>query len=135
MIVIKVEGLQKLRKQIEQLKGETRRLISIEMDKAQLSAITIAKRLVPVDTGRLRQSIGPAGRRGLDRSFGSNVEYAAKIEFGDLAPTSPTESISRFDSDEGRVAQPYLRPAADMVIGPTEKRIVKIIEREIERST
>ncbi len=135
MVIIKVDGIVKLRKQIDRLKAETRRLIEKEMDKAQQSAITIAKRIVPVDTGRLRTSIGPAGRRGLDRSFGSNVTYAAKVEFGDLAPTSPTESISRFASGEGGVAQPYLRPAADDVIEPTEKRIVKIIEREIERST
>lgn len=136
MIVIKVEAFQKLRKQIEQLKGETQRLISIEMDKAQISAIIIAKKLVPVDTGRLRQSIGPVGRRGLDRSFGSNVEYAAKIEFGDQAPTSKLEGIpSLFAGGEGPIAQPYLRPAADEVVESTEKRIVKIIEKEIEKST
>lgn len=57
-----------------------------------------AKRICPVDTGRLRSSITRSlGRdsRGLFGEVGSNVEYAVYVELG----TSRAQ------------AQPYLRPA------------------------
>lgn len=63
-----------------------------------------AKRLCPVDTGRLRSSIGkrleqrPDGPTGV---IGSNVEYAVYVEFG--TSRSP--------------AQPFLRPALDAARG------------------
>lgn len=61
---------------------------------------TVAKRMCPVDTGRLRSSIvdemGSDGE-GLVARIGSDVEYAAYVELG----------TSRMG------AQPYLRPALD----------------------
>lgn len=70
-----------------------RRLIKVER---------AAKRLCPVDTGRLRSSIthDPDLRRdeqGLYGVVGTNVEYAPHVEFG----------TSRMR------AQPFLRPALD----------------------
>jgi len=61
-----------------------------------------AKRLCPVDTGRLRSSIShDLGRdgRGLVGSVGTNVEYAPHVEFG-----------TRYMR-----AQPFLRPALAML--------------------
>lgn len=53
-----------------------------------------AKRLAPVDTGRLRNSISHA--RDEDSAYiGTNVEYAPYVEFGTKRQT----------------AQPYLKPA------------------------
>lgn len=57
-----------------------------------------AKRLCPVDTGRLRSSIGwrlTVDARGLAALIGTNVSYAPPVEFG----TYRTR------------AQPFLRPA------------------------
>lgn len=62
-----------------------------------------AKRFCPVDTGRLRASIGVSqsfGHEGAVTTVGSNVEYAAYVELG-----------TRYQR-----AQPYLRPALDEVI-------------------
>lgn len=59
-----------------------------------------AKRLSPVDTGRLRSSIAEElGRdgQGLVERIGTNVEYAPHVEFG-------TRRMR---------AQPFLRPALD----------------------
>jgi HK97 gp10 family phage protein len=61
-----------------------------------------ARRRAPVDTGRLRSSITftlDTDRRGLVARVGTNVDYAAHVEFG--------TRHSR--------AQPYLRPALDTV--------------------
>lgn len=55
-----------------------------------------AKRLCPVDTGRLRNSI--THEKDSEAAYiGTNVEYAAYVEYG----TSKTKE------------QPYLRPAAE----------------------
>lgn len=62
-----------------------------------------AKRLVPVDTGRLRSSISwrlGQTATGLFVEIGTNVEYAAFVEFG-----------TRYMS-----AQPYLVPAVRAAI-------------------
>lgn len=65
---------------------------------------TAAKRLCPVDTGRLRSSITRAvdvDSNGLVGVVGSDVDYAEHVEFG----------TSR------AAAQPFLRPALDAAGG------------------
>ena len=63
-----------------------------------MTAETYAKKLCPVDTGRLRNSITHAvDMKEQCAIIGSNVEYAAYVELG----------TSR------QKAQPYLRPAAE----------------------
>jgi len=56
-----------------------------------------AKINVPVDTGRLRASIGAEEKTPLLFVVGTNVEYAAPVEFG-------TSKMA---------AQPYLEPAVE----------------------
>ena len=72
-------------------------------------AIKIAKKLVPVDTGKLKKSIGRIG----DTSFGSRVRYAGYVETG----TRRTR------------AQPYLTPAAQRV----RKMMPQIIDKLMRR--
>ena len=60
-----------------------------------LTAEKYAKEIVPVDTGRLRNSITHAVE-GKDVFVGSATEYAASVEYGTIK----------------QKAQPYLRPAA-----------------------
>lgn len=65
------------------------------LEKIGLTAERYAKKLAPVDTGRLRKSITHAVD-GNDVYIGSNVEYAPYVELG----TSKQK------------AQPFLKPAA-----------------------
>lgn len=88
---------------------ELRRLLASDQVAKVLTAKAlrveaIAKRLCPVDTGRLRASItSEVGKDsdGLYAVVGSDVEYAGYVEFG----------TSR------NAAQPYLRPALAEVEG------------------
>lgn len=76
---------------------------------------TQAKRLCPVDTGRLRSSIShELGRdlRGLHARVGSNVVYARRIELG----FDGVDSIGRRYNQAPR---PYLRAALAQVFGST----------------
>ena len=69
-----------------------------ELARVANTVTRIAKRLAPVDTGRLRSSIvNELGRdgRGLVARVGTNVEYAPYLELG-------TRRMS---------ARPFLRPA------------------------
>lgn len=68
--------------------------IPIALEECGLAAEGYAKRLCPVDTGRLRNSITHTADR--DTAYiGTNVEYAAYVELG----TKKTKE------------QPYLMPA------------------------
>lgn len=60
-----------------------------------LQAETYAKKICPVDTGRLRNSISHAAQLG-SAYIGTNVEYAPHVELG-------TSKMA---------ARPFLRPAA-----------------------
>ena len=84
------------------------------LEKVGLVAEGYAKRLCPVDTGRLRNSITHALDSGGRAVYvGTNVEYAPYVELGTAR----------------QKAQPYLRPAA--VDHATEYR--EIIEGELRR--
>lgn len=67
-----------------------------------------AKALTPVDTGRLRDSLNTAIGSN-EVVVGTNVAYAPYVEYG----------TSRM------IAQPYLRPAVDLVAG----RAVQIVQK------
>lgn len=72
--------------------------VAKDLERRALSIEGAAKRLCPVDTGRLRSSITHAlgvDVQGLKADIGSDVEYAVYVELG----------TSR------AAAQPFLRPA------------------------
>ena len=83
------------------------------LEKIGLVAENYAKKLAPVDTGRLRNSITHAVD-GTDVYIGSNVEYAPYVELG----TSKQK------------AQPFLKPAAT----EHSKTYRAIVERELKGS-
>ena len=104
---IQIKPLQDLRREFGKAGALIDELLESELDTIMNDAIDEAKNLVPVDTGRLRNSIGPFERSGLGRTFGSNVEYAGTIEFGETAT-----GFAAGDAPDPE-PQPYLRPAAD----------------------
>lgn len=81
-----------------------------------------AKRRAPVDTGRLRSSISTFKDGPLQHGVVANVEYGAFLEFGtgrlgagtDPGPTPPDYVHG---PRIGMVAQPFLRPALEVVRG------------------
>ncbi len=78
-----------------------------------------AKRLCPVDTGRLKVSIHPRfSRGGLTAVVGTNVLYAPFVEYGTgrrgsgkFKPIVKGEKKPTFGDLPGKPPQPYLRPA------------------------
>lgn len=83
--------------------------IAAALEEVGLAAEGFAKRLCPVDTGRLRNSITHVTRPDDNAVYiGTNVEYAPYVEYG----TARQE------------AQPFLRPAATRH-GDTYRTIVE----------
>jgi len=98
------------------------------VDRTRIDVQNEARRRAPVDTGRLRSSIvsrAEGGGRSLGYVVGSNVNYAAAVEYG-TAPhvikpkykqalywpgaAHPVAQVNH----PGTKAQPFLRPAIEM---------------------
>ena len=90
------------------------------MQTLALATESDARRRAPVDTGNLRASLDSDvdSRRGrILAHVGTNVEYAAFVEFGTV----------------NTGAQPFLRPAVDLVGGRMEAQIAQTMFRVIGR--
>jgi hypothetical protein len=90
--------------------------------------VGMAKQLCPVDTGRLRssiQAVPSGGRLNYTVTIGTNVSYAADVEFGTaphvIVPNTKqalywpgaAHPVARVNHP-GTRAQPYMRPAIEM---------------------
>lgn len=83
------------------------------LEKVGLVAEGYAKRMCPVDTGRLRNSVTHAMEGSEAVVIGTNVEYGPYVELGTAR----------------QKAQPFLRPAAQDHVGEYRR----IIEGELRR--
>jgi phage gpG-like protein len=101
------------------------------VDRTRIDVQNEARRRAPVDTGRLRSSIVSrveGGGRNLGYVVGTNVNYAAAIEFGrgpvDIFPNEHSGKKALFwpgarhpvakVHQPARPARPFLRPAIEM---------------------
>lgn len=90
LITVNADNTEQILNAIDQAKARA-------LEKIGLAAEGFAKRLCPVDTGRLRNSITHTVDVGFDSVYiGTNVEYAQAVEMG----------------TRKQKAQPYLKPAA-----------------------
>lgn len=92
------------------------------MSIAAMEAANEARKRAPYKTGTLRRSIQVIERGPMDVVVGSELPYAARIEFG----FAGTDSLGRVYS---QAAQPYLRPA----IEETRGRMQQIFAEEVRR--
>lgn len=90
------------------------------LEKCGLTAEGYAKKLCPVDTGNLRNSITHQVDSGEPTAYiGTNVEYAAHVELGTgkftpggrPTPWTYKDSKGNWHITHGQRAQPYLKPA------------------------
>lgn len=128
MSVAEFQGFEDLAEQLEQVAEQAEASADLAPDAfdedvqvSARSAMARAKRNVPVDTGRLRDSIEVRRRGPMNYAIGSDVAYAAYVEKG-TAPHVITGDPLHFYADgeevfatrvehPGTPAQPYLRPA------------------------
>lgn len=104
----------------DRFKDEFQAALLRALEKCGLTAEGYAKRLAPVDTGNLRNSI--SHRVDSDEPavyVGTNSEYAAYVELGTgkyaqggrQDPWAYQDDEGNWHRTEGQKAQPYLKPA------------------------
>ena len=107
------------------------------LEKCGLTAEGYAKRLCPVDTGNLRNSITHTVDEEEPAAYiGSNTEYAAYVELGTgkyVSGGRPTPWVyqdekGNWHRTNGQKAQPYLKPA----VAANANKYRKIIEDELK---
>ena len=93
----------------EKVDKEVQAAIERGLEACGLQAEGYAKKLCPVDTGRLRNSITHTrGEREMEEYIGTNVKYAPYVEYG---------------TSRGPGPRPYIRPAVEDH-ADTYKRII-----------
>ena len=107
------------------------------LEKCGLTAEGYAKKLCPVDTGNLRNSITHTVDEEEPAAYiGSNVEYAAYVELGTgkyVSGGRPTPWVyqdekGNWHRTNGQKAQPYLKPS----VADNANTYRKIIEDELK---
>lgn len=102
------------------VKEEFQAAVLRALEKCGLVAEGYAKKLAPVDTGNLRNSITHLVDQGGDAVYiGTNSEYAVYVEMGTgkyVAGGRPTpwvyqDAKGQWHLTHGQKAQPYLKPA------------------------
>lgn len=109
----------------------------IALEKCGLVAEGYAKRLCPVDTGNLRNSIAhKVDAENTTAYIGTNSEYAAYVELGTgkyypggrPTPWVYQDAKGKWHLTHGQRAQPYLKPA----VADHAQTYRKIIEKEMK---
>ena len=96
---ITIKGGDDFRKKLNEIIEKYPDVMDMALDDTADAISLEAQTIVPVDTGRLRGSIN-VKRRKLKKRIGTNVEYAAHVEFGSPTGSGPNGG-----------PKPYLRPA------------------------
>lgn len=109
-------GLQRASRAVEDAVADALRIAAME-------AANDARRRAPVKTGTLRRSIQVMEHGPQEVFIGSQVPYAARIEFG----FAGRDSLGRVYS---QAAQPYLRPALEATRGAMRR----VFEEEVKRA-
>lgn len=114
LVTIPQREIQQALRQIRFWQLAKRTAVRAEIARTALHVETEAKRLAPVDTGRLRASVVSEFRRdGLGATVGTNVQYAAFVEFG----------------TRNQVPQPFLGPAYNKYVPQLPGRLRTILKK------
>lgn len=116
MIRIETRGLEETIYKFKQASDRTKLVIGESMREAGAKMVSDARNIVPVRTGRLRDSIKYDVSE-LNLILGAEAEYASYVEYG-----------TRF-----QVPQPYLRPAFAANYPDLFIKILEEITGEVEK--
>ena len=121
----------------EEIKDNMKNVLLRALEKVGMTAEKYAKRLCPVDTGNLRNSITHRiDPEELAAYIGSDMEYAAYVELGTgkhypggrPTPWAYQDAKGNWHWTHGNKAQPYLKPAAADHVAQYQR----IIENELK---
>lgn len=116
-VTVRVIGQDRIRDRLRELVTGMRSGAAESSEEMAERVQSLAKDYVPVDTGRLRDSIrvNQVGRAKFTVGPGDEVEYAEFVEYG--TSVSP--------------AQPYMRPALELARREFGRRVARTVRAEI----
>lgn len=134
---IEIKGLDSVIKDLNKLGKSISIPIKSGITKATKKCQKRAKLLCPVDTGTLRNSINTeirAKAEEVEGEVGTNLEYAAYVEFGTGQRGEETNTNTEVDVHykadwKGQKAQPYMYPA----YAETKEELPKILKEECDK--
>src|SRR5690554_3280380 len=104
--IVNIQGMDKLQKKLNDLPKKLQREIDAEIDASANNIHAEQIRLVPVDEGRLKQSLSVKRLAVMERELVSNVFYASYMEFGTKTkvqvPAGLQEFAAQFKGPSGR---------------------------------
>lgn len=121
---IRVEGLEKLMKQLKDIREDSDAVVEKGLLRGAERVCAAAKLRCPVSSGALRNSIHTEKVAPLTVSVGTNLEYAVPVEYGTGTKGDPAvphtqkefwrwqDAEGNWHTSHGQAAQPFLRPAA-----------------------
>jgi len=143
-ITVRIEGLEELRDKLQSSRADVP--VQRFLDRAANHLQGGARKKAPIDTGRLRNSIGIESPNASTRRVGPSVEYGPSIEFGTRPHMPPVSELVGWSrkrgldpyavaeriSIAGTKAQPFLQPAADETEVLIRTTLVSVLAAEIE---
>jgi hypothetical protein len=135
---IELEGLQETLNRLQKIGDETAKAVDDEIAAGVRDMERSAKRLCPVDTGRLRASISASRNAFLNWELVAQADYAAYVEFGtgrlvDI-PAGLEDYAIQFKGKGLRQvnlpARPYFFPSVYAYWPKIKENIVKVIREE-----
>lgn len=137
-LTIELEGLQGVLNNLKKEGGKIAKELDQELSAGARDIEKSAKRLVPVDTGRLRNSISASRVEFLSWEVVAQTNYAAYIEFGtgrlvDVPAGLEAYAIQfkgRGIKEVNLPARPFLFNSVFAYIPKIQKEIIEILKRE-----
>ena len=141
------QGIDRLTKKLSRLGGNVDEAIEEGLLRGGKAVQSSAKLLCPVDSGALRNSIVAERESALEVKVGTNLEYAAYVEFGTGKKGNPsvphtTKEQWRYQDDKGnwyttsgQPPQPFLGPALKECKDQVKKEVVASIEKAIAEAS
>lgn len=147
-IEFRVDGCPELIARLAALGGDVEKAVEQGLSDGAKAVQHSAKKLCPVDTGALRNSIVTQKEAARTVSIGTNMEYAVCVEFGTGQKGDPAvehtikekwvyrDDRGQFHTSHGQRPQPFLTPALRLSENRVQKRFRSAIQKAIrERST
>lgn len=142
-ITVRIEGLDALQRKLVGSRADAP--VKRFLDRGALVIQSGARKKAPVDTGRLRNSIGVEVPSMRERRIGPNVDYGEWVETGTRPHWPPPGALAtwarRHGMSEyavrrkiglyGTKAQPFMQPAADEAEAPITA-LVSVLAAELE---
>lgn len=129
---IEIDGLDKLMDKLTAIGDNSQKALHNGLMKGGKAVRGMAKKLCPVDTGLLRNSIAVESQSKTEVAVGTNIEYAPYVEFGTGQKGDP--SVEHRQDWAGQSPQPFLSPALALSEEEVKQKVTEELKKAIREA-